>query len=200
MKAQDRIWKRGRGGTVNFRRNEESSKIVSLVQRILSSEHLSMLKELLAVYWWVLVGRLLESVGFVITRVGQQLEEVGGRCRGRRVVVVIKTESVIETAERVVVKAESVIESAERVVVKAESAIESAERVVVKAESAIEAAERVVVIAAGESIVVRSVAKEVEEEESVICVGKPARSSQRSRGRGRGVTRGGRTPLVTTGW
>lgn len=143
-----------------------------------------MFKELLALYWWVVVGWLLEAVGVVIKRFGQQLEELGGRCRGRRVVV-IKTESANETAERVVVKAESAIESVERVVVKEEGAIESAERVVV--------------IAVGESVVVKSVAKGVEEE-SVICVGKSARSSQRSRGRGRGATRGGRTPLVTTGW
>ena len=131
---------------------------------------MSMFKELLALYWWVIVGWLLEAVGAVIKRFGQQLEEVGGRCRGRRVVVI-----------------------------KSESNIEAAERVVVKAESNIETAERVVVIAPGESILVKSATEEVEEA-SVICVKKPARSSQRSRGRGRGVTRGGRTPLVTTGW
>ncbi len=159
---------------------------------------MSMFKELLALYWWVIVGWLLEAVGAVIKRFGQQLEEVGGRCRGRRVVV-IKSESNIEAAERVVVKAESNIEAAERVVVKAESNIKAVERVVVKAESNIETAERVVVIAPGESILVKSATEEVEEA-SVICVKKPARSSQRSRGRGRGVTRGGRTPLVTTGW
>ncbi len=141
-----------------------------------------MFKELLSLYCWVLVGWLLEAVGVVIKRFGQQLEEVGGRCRGRRVVVV-KTESNVEAAERVVVKAESTVESVERVVIKEEGAIESAERVVV--------------IAVGESVVVKSVAKGVEEEEaSVICVGKPVRS----RGRGRGATRGGRTSLVTTGW